>query len=329
MLRQVYGIDNGDLEDEYFVLLNFDHLLTSMSIDCLLNKALYNNQYDVISQILTQNSTHWSLKNSTCWSISKSITENNLINIVLSKDPIELIRFLIHRGYDINFRTMSGTKTNLIYWACHYGFVDVVKYLIQEGADVNFKDILYGSSLLSQSIIDNHREVFDLLLKHDVNVNAQDRGMVRPVYIAACTNEYYLEQLIEHGAELNYSNFRRCSPMRGAAINNKHLNIELLIKHGHPVDFKLTSSKNQPLIDAYMNKSVDAAKVLIKHGAHTKLFMKLCEDEQTCDLFLPAVQAVQDIKNTLNKQLTKMTEEYGIATYITDLLYGTCKCSLK
>ena len=93
---------------------------------------------------------------------------------------VEIVKFLITRGCDINAKTTCGT-TPLVSAICgkNYG---VAKYLIAYGADVN-ATCDYGDPVIHYAInphtVNEETEIIKTLVAHGANINAKSEGMYK------------------------------------------------------------------------------------------------------------------------------------------------------
>jgi ankyrin repeat protein len=91
--------------------------------------------------------------------------------LACGKNNLNIMKFLINRGADINVEIMGKT---LLFWACAYGNFNIVKLLIARG--VNIKDE-EKSTLLHNACESGYSDIVTLLIDNGIDVNIKnDRG---------------------------------------------------------------------------------------------------------------------------------------------------------
>ena len=124
---------------------------------------------------------------------------------------------------DINARDKD--QATPLHLASYHGFADVAEVLLEHGAQANAKDI-QGQSPLHQVILGDHYfqsakmtswprkyhadevvYLVRLLLKHGVDVNAQNNVQETPLHLASRLRLLEMARfLLEHGANVNMKN---------------------------------------------------------------------------------------------------------------------------
>lgn len=152
---------------------------------------------------------------------------------------------------------LYGFKST-IHKAADAGDLAKVKAFIQEGIDVNTK--MHGCTPLHCAVRYGHKEVAQLLIAKDADVNAKDTRGQTPLYCAA--REGYkeiVELLLENGADVNIRVKDYNLTAAGIAMDNNHNKVaELLIAKGAYIS---------PLHLALYMKDKAKAKSLIEGGA--------------------------------------------------------------
>uniref|UniRef100_A0A8C6V5H5 E3 ubiquitin-protein ligase MIB1 n=1 Tax=Neogobius melanostomus TaxID=47308 RepID=A0A8C6V5H5_9GOBI len=133
--------------------------------------------------------------------------------------------------------------------------------------DVDVNGQCAGHTAMQAASQNGHVDVLKLLLKHSVDLEAEDKDGDRAVHHAAFGDEgSVIEVLQRGGADLNARNKRRQTPLH-IAVNKGHLQVvKTLLDFGcHP---SLQDSEGDtPLHDAISKKRDDMLSVLLEAGA--------------------------------------------------------------
>lgn len=78
------------------------------------------------------------------------------------KGDIAALKTHLDSGVDVNAKTRYGATA--LSYACDKGHVEVVRFLIERGADVNARDTFYGEVPLGWALSHGHAQVVKLLL---------------------------------------------------------------------------------------------------------------------------------------------------------------------
>lgn len=126
---------------------------------------------------------------------------------------------------------------------------------------------------LSEAVLAGDAAAVQRLLESGADVNPE--GVATPLYFAARSgNEEIVRALIEHGAEVNAVT-RFGTPLRIAARGNHVGVVELLLESGADPNIAGGEYSNTPLHDAAERGAMEAARLLIEHGADAKARNKL------------------------------------------------------
>lgn len=141
--------------------------------------------------------------------------------------------------------------------------------LMRKEADVN--GMFGGHTALQAASQHGHIEVVKLLLKHNADVEIEDKDGDRAIHHAAFGNEpAVIELLAKAGADLNIRNNRRQTPLH-IGVNKGYVGVvKALLKLGcHP---SLQDSEGDtPLHDAISKKYDDMVTLLLDHNADIKV----------------------------------------------------------
>jgi ankyrin repeat protein len=94
----------------------------------------------------------------------------------------ELVRILIEKGADVNFRDEKGWGS--LMFAVGYGHIDIVNCLLEAGADVNDKD-KDGSTALITAAYNGRTEIVRVLLNKGADINIKSKDDMTAMMYAA------------------------------------------------------------------------------------------------------------------------------------------------
>lgn len=142
------------------------------------------------------------------------------------------------------------------------GEIERVKLLISEGAEVNVKNN-EGLTPLHCAVREGHKEVVELLLAHDADVNIGDAGLNRTAAEFAMRSHHtdIVQLLVSKGADI--------SPLHFALYMKDETKARSLIEGGVDVS-RRTPNGTTPLDRAVRAGLKDIAELLIAKGADVK-----------------------------------------------------------
>ena|GEM_PF-2038689 len=137
---------------------------------------------------------------------SRTVVQNRtLLHHAVEHNPnVEVIKFLVSRGADLNAKHSDGGGTMLHCAAWNNTNAEVLKYLISQGADINAIQYNYMTPLHSAASNNTNIEVLQYLISQGADVNASN-GIVSPLSLASQrnANAEILKHLISKGANVN------------------------------------------------------------------------------------------------------------------------------
>ena len=215
---------------------------------------------------------------------------------------VELFKILIEKYKpDLNVKGPDG-DTTILHNSINYNTYNIAKLLLDKGAKVDVLKNEYGYlhyiyhqvsdignkikyyklflehgidpdqiidkeseyTLLIYSIINNNKQIFDLLIEEGADVNNISRNEYTPLSIACYLDNtiYFIQKLIEKGADVNYiSPTVYIQPNKGAAFIIKNVsilqqciyethnidNIKILLESGANKDYRETTTNKTAL----------------------------------------------------------------------------------
>jgi hypothetical protein len=160
------------------------------------------------------------------------IKDHTALMVALNSKHMEMAKFLIENGSDINAINAKGTS--MLWMAADVGDLERAKFLIDNGADINF-DEKNIDPILIRTAVSHKPEMAEYLISKGANVNGKNK----------------------HGR----------TPLMAAAAQKRNINlVKLFIKHGADVNAR-TSKGASALMTASRMGGIEIAKTLIEHGA--------------------------------------------------------------
>jgi ankyrin repeat protein len=177
------------------------------------------------------------------------------IHDAAQKGDLEKVKALLKNHPDLVSSKDEGDGTPL-YWAVANNHKDVVELLLASNADVNAK------ALLGQTPLDavGQKDIAELLLAH----GAKDENGGMPLYLAVANNHKdVVELLLTSNADVNAKGFLGQMPLD--AVGQKDI-AELLLAHGAEVNAKDNQGKT-PLFWAAFDGHKNVVEVLLANKA--------------------------------------------------------------
>lgn len=144
---------------------------------------------------------------------------------------IELLRFLLSRGVDVDSQSDSGTP---LIWAAGHDQPEAVKFLLENGADPNAETEDNITPLLS-SVAAGSMACLELLIQAGANVNVSAGGAT-PLHIAAdIGNSDMINCLLKAGADPNVTDEDGLKPIQVSAARGNRGAVEILFPLTSPI----------------------------------------------------------------------------------------------
>ena len=177
---------------------------------------------------------------------------------------LEVVQLLADKGADID-RALNNSCTPL-YIACWKGRLEVARLLLEKGADVN-KATNDGATPLYIACKKGHLEVVGLLVERGADMDKAKNSGATPLF-AAC-QEAHLEVvglLAEKGADMDKALNDGCTPLF-IACQNGHLGVVQFPAEKGPDMDKAMNNDRTPLLTACSKDHLDVARLLLAGGA--------------------------------------------------------------
>lgn len=145
------------------------------------------------------------------------------------QDFVELERFLIEQGADLDMRT--NERYTLLQFSAEYGFEDSVALLLENGADVNSRTDVARWTSLHFACLNAHLGVVRMLCEHGADIDALE-GMNRtPLHLAAMSGDVsVVSELVRRGADTSLQDWDGNTPLHHAVTAGKGGMLQQLVR---------------------------------------------------------------------------------------------------
>jgi len=243
-----------------------------------------------------------------------NITGQTALFMATLKDRIDVVKFLIDKGAQVNVQNRYGVSPLLL--CAESGNFELVQALVQAGADVNItpkgelaeENFLAGQTPLFGAAKKGHVEICEYLIDHGADVNTTTMTGATPLYTATEEGHFeVVDLLIRKGADVNRSpqgqiardlHIENQTPLLIACMRNHEVIIRHLIESGANVN--VTSERgSSPFLAICQHNNVNLARLLIDHGARYDVEAKNLYDGQINGLIVAAESGSFDILKLL------------------------------
>jgi len=126
-----------------------------------------------------------------------------------------------------------------IHDAARSGDLEKVKALLKGDPNLVVTIDDAGATPLYVAVASGHKEVVELLLSNNADINAKTtRGLAPLHWAAAIGNKDMVELLLAHQADVNIKNDNGETPLHLAAVFNYKEVVEILLAHGADINAK-------------------------------------------------------------------------------------------
>jgi ankyrin repeat protein len=195
----------------------------------------------------------------------------NIVNIgnisplshAVSHDAPEIVKLLLDRGADVNFKFPLGGGSCLSTAALH-GNAAIVQLLLDHGAAIDVKEDIMGFTPLMEASSSGHDDVVKLLLDHGAQVELTGEHGETALRVAATAASAQL--LLDHGAYVNSQDDQGVTALEHIAGTNATEILRLLLDRKAEVNH---ADKNGWTALFYSTRSgtPENAKLLLARGA--------------------------------------------------------------
>lgn len=176
---------------------------------------------------------------------------------------LEAVKILLKSGADIDRLDGFGIGVNALIYATSADHIEVVRYLLSRGAQVNARDTLYGDTAVLVALRSHNPEMISLLKNAGADVNLSNKSGFSLLMTAAWENDYDQVKFLEaNGAKFNSPD----EELLYAVIRGDVAEIQRVLAAGAKVNQSYRYGRT-PLMLAAQNGETAAVKVLIGAGA--------------------------------------------------------------
>lgn len=187
---------------------------------------------------------------------------------------LEMVKCLVSLGADVN--TPTAQRKRPLGMAAQEGQIDIVKYLVDVGADVNV--LFEKETSLFSAAYDHHTQVLRYLFDQLADINVCSRPLTcTPLVLAIITKDLELvDYCVSRGAYLNGVAGNSQLPLHVAVCEGSIEIVRYLIDHGVDVNALCTlgDTSGTALHAAIQKQQLEACKHLVDCGADMRIVDK-------------------------------------------------------
>lgn len=182
----------------------------------------------------------------------------------------KIVKKLLKYNADINKQNDIGDNPLLL--AIMLGNEKIAKYLIKKGANLNITNN-DGYNALDLSLKNRHYKIAEILLKKGLKtVNNLSSYELNELLIQSSREGLVrlTKFLLKRGANPNYTDNHKYTPLMYASIENHIDIVELLLENEADINY-LDNTGSNALIYAILEENLDIVKLLIRNGADVNI----------------------------------------------------------
>ncbi|KAJ5070018.1 transient receptor potential cation channel subfamily a member 1 [Anaeramoeba ignava] len=183
--------------------------------------------------------------------------------VACQKKNFEIIKLLVEHGAILKYENIENIQAPLHIACRNQDNIEVIKFLIDSGSDINAQD---GKTPLHVACLQEKLELVKFLLEYGAKVNGNDN--FTPLCAASQKKNFeIIKLLVEHGAILKYENIENIqTPLHIACRNQDNLKIiKFLVDSGSYINAK---DGRTPLHVAFVSGFMETIQYLISSGAN-------------------------------------------------------------
>lgn len=233
-------------------------------------------------------------------------SEQTVMEWAIGNQRSWMLALLLRLGARTNSET--GPVWELMQWSADNSHINVVEALLEDHLIEN-KDVTWTP--LHWAAERGLKEVMELQISQDVDINAKDGMGQTPLHWAARCNHYMVvSQLVSHGANLDIIDEKGSTPLYEAVESEDLLIARTLLDAGAQVNHPETPRK-RPLCAAVEMSDVGMVTLLLEYGANADV-----NDAYGCKILVFAVTA-------RHKHIVRLLLEHGADAKSRDLVGKT------
>lgn len=201
--------------------------------------------------------------------VNRPSFDGTSLTVAVKNNHVEVARILIDHGADVNEE--RWVKISPLMTAAGYGFTDMVHLLVDHGADVNAGSWSTNTPLC-WALLSGHADIVSYLIEHGADVNKTFKPSIKVIdYAAEKGYSDFVEYLVKRGAKVNVADKYGKTALHFAASTKSNIDtVRLLLEHEASVDaadsFGWTS-----LMSAAKNDNAEIVRLLLDYGADANI----------------------------------------------------------
>ena len=254
--------------------------------------ACHLGAYDAIKSIIDQDATLVNSLNHIGTTPLMAIMRKN----TLPNNWQQIVQFLLDSGADIDI--MDNAKNTVLSYLCENNHSDVAQFLVQfvgnkicirihdmkiccNKNNIHLASFLLkyydpnnqdqdGNTLLMYSCINNYKNMVELLLNNNVNLESENTNCNNRTALLLAyhhNNMELVQLLLNNGANINANSTRYGTLLQYACENNKFDDVKFFVQHGAHVNDCNIGSKSSALTNACRNNNIEMIAFLLDNGA--------------------------------------------------------------
>jgi len=246
------AVEKKKLDHVKFLFKNGAKISTADPLGVGIFQSIYNHQAELL-RILVDNGAD-----------INAVNDQHMSPLYLAygEGDTSCVNLLLNRKADVN-QTNGIHQQTLMFDALEKNDTALAMRLLKSGFDVEVKISDDGTTAMEKAVEKNQGMIVRKLL--DLNANVNQKSMFGSPLAAACkAGNYELAKLlIERGADVHKTDWRKVSLLHNAAAGGDAQIIRLLVASGLEVDVRATNNET-PLEIAAEKGQADAVRALIE-----------------------------------------------------------------
>lgn len=199
---------------------------------------------------------------------AKNEQGRTILHIASNEGHLELVKFFLKKGMDVNLKEKSYSLTPL-HLAARQGRIEVVKYLLKNGAELYARE-KDNETAFTYAVSGKSLETVKYLVSKGAKINdMKSFKKVPPIYYAvnsADGNPETVKYLFSKGADPKFKSEGGWTLLHNSAWRRKGEILDLIMKAGVSPNVRSETGRT-PLHNAALQGNIDGALALIRGGA--------------------------------------------------------------
>jgi len=197
--------------------------------------------------------------------------------VAIERGDVAAVKALVEAGNPADGPIdYGGEGVTPLYRAAGQGRTDIVRYLIEKGANVNFRTKEWGHTPLYEAASRGFDDVVELLLAAGADPRARDRNGYTAFAVAALGGQVDVAEMLLKHSDVNGADSYGNTLLMAATTTGQTEAIRWLVGKGADIDkvSQIEHGGRTALIDAAVVGAVESARTLLELGANPHLKMK-------------------------------------------------------